>query len=475
MKRQFLLPMALVTFAAVRSSLAAADRPNIVFILCDNLGNGDVACFHPATKHRTPNLDRLAAEGRRFTNFYAASGVCTPSRAALMTGCYPRRVGLHLSYENQVVLKPVDRKGLNPTEETMAEMLKTAGYDTLCLGKWHLGDQPKFLPTRQGFDHFFGIPYSEDMTARRALGRVWPELPLLRDERVIEAPVEARRLTRRLTVEAVRFIAAHKERPFFLYFPETGPGSCRDPYPGPEFAGKSANGPYGDAIEELDWSAGEVLKAIKENGLEANTLVVWTSDNGAVERDPPQGSNAPYRGMGYNTSEGAQRVPCIARWPGRIPTGTVSDELCTMMDFLPTFARLIGAPLPKREIDGCDVRDLLFATAGCRSPYDERGFFYYQAAQLQAVRAGPWKLYLPLDQKATTGAAKRKPQPLALYDVRADVAEEHEVSAQHPEIVARLRKLADNARAVLGDGETRGRGQRDAGWVETPQPRLLER
>lgn len=473
MRRSILTGFVVLVVLAACAGVLHAAPPNFVLILCDNLGNGDIACFHPATKHRTPNLDRMAAEGRRFTSFYSASGVCTPSRAALLTGCYPRRVGLHLSYENQVVLKPVDKKGLNPAEETLAEILKKVGYDTLCLGKWHLGDQPEFLPTRHGFDHFFGIPYSEDMTARTVLGRVWPELPLLRDERVIDAPVDARHLTKRLTAEAVKFIASHKERPFFLYFPETGPGSCREAYPGPDFAGKSANGPYGDSIEELDWSAGEVLKAIQDNGLDDRTLVIWTSDNGAVNRNPPQGSNAPYRGMGYSTSEGSQRMPCIARWLGRVPGGTVCDELCTMMDFLPTFAQLAGAPLPRQTIDGRDVRDLLFAKAGAKSPYEEEGFFYYQAAQLQAVRAGPWKLYLPLEKRHTTGKAAAAVQELALYDVRGDVSEQHEVSAQHPEVVARLTRMAAQARRTLGDGDTPGTGQREPGWVEQPRPLVL--
>lgn len=473
MKSHFILPV-LALALMVHGLSRAAQPPNIVFILCDNLGNGDIACFNPATKHRTPNLDRMAAEGRRFTSFYSASGVCTPSRAALMTGCYPRRVGLHLSYENQVVLKPVDKKGIHPDEETMAEILKKAGYATLCLGKWHLGDQPEFLPTRQGFDHYLGIPYSEDMTAREVLGRQWPELPLLRDEKVVEAPVEAAHLTQRLTEEAVTFISSHKDKPFFLYFPETGPGSRRDPYPGSRFAGKSANGPYGDSIEELDWSAGEILNALKDNGIDDRTLVVWTNDNGAVKRQPPQGSNAPYSGSGYSTSEGAQRMPCIARWPGRIPAGTVCDDLCTMMDFLPTFARLAGAGGPRREIDGRDMSALLFANASTPSPYDEAGFFYYQAAQLQAVRAGSWKLYLPLKNKKTTGKAAAKDQPLALFDVRRDLSEQHEVSALHPDIVARLVRLADNARAVIGDGDARGSGQREPGWVENPQPLLLK-
>lgn len=472
MTLRFALLAAPLLLAMHGGVLAGPERPNIVFLLCDNLGNGDIACFHPATKHRTPNLDRMAAEGRRLTSFYSASGVCTPSRAALMTGCYPRRVGLHLSYENQVVLKPADKKGLDPAEETMAELLKRAGYDTLCLGKWHLGDQPEFLPTRQGFDRFLGIPYSEDMGARTVLGRTWPELPLLRDEEVVEAPVEAQHLTARLTAEAVKFIAARKDgkTPFFLYFPETGPGSRRDPYPGPAFAGKSANGPYGDAIEELDWSAGEILKALADHGLDRDTLVVWTSDNGAVQRNPPQGSNAPYRGMAYNTTEAAQRMPCIVRWPGRIPAGTVSDELCTMMDFVPTFVKLAGAPGPKRAIDGHDIRGLLLGEAGAASPYDATGFFYYHAAQLQAVRAGPWKLYLPLETKAAMAKAGAKPQALALYDVRADVGEEREVSARHPEVVAKLTGLAEDARALIGDGDRRGRGQREAGWVENPQP-----
>lgn len=461
------------TLPALAVEGAPERPPNFVVILCDNLGNGDIACFHPGTRHRTPHLDRMAAEGRRFTSFYSASGVCTPSRAALLTGCYPRRVGLHLSYEDQVVLKPVDKKGLNPEEDTLAELLQRAGYETLCLGKWHLGDQPEFLPTRQGFTHFFGIPYSEDMLARTVQGRAWPELPLLRDEEVVEAPVEASGLTRRLTEEAVKFIAAPRERPFFLYFPETGPGSRRDPYPGAAFAGRSANGPYGDSIEELDWSAGQILEALAVKGLDESTLVIWTSDNGAVRREPPQGSNAPYRGMGYSTSEGGQRMPCIARWPGKVPAGTVCEEVCTMMDWLPTLAKLGGAAAPRLEIDGKDIGDLLLGKPDAGSPYDEGGFFYYQAAQLQAVRAGPWKLYLPLAHKAATGRAAAQGQPLALYNVRKDVTEQRELSAQEPEIVARLTGLAEQARKTLGDGERRGRGQREAGWVEHPQPRLL--
>lgn len=465
----------LVALSFIAMPLRAESPPNVIFILCDNLGNGDIACFNPATKHRTPNLDRLAKEGRRFTSFYSASGVCTPSRAALMTGCYPRRVGLHVSGDGSAVLRPVDTKGLQPDEQTMAELLKAAGYATACFGKWHLGDQPPFLPTRQGFDHYFGIPYSEDMERGKVPGKDWPELPLMKDEVVIEAPAVVETMTQRFTEAAVKFIGEQKDKPFFLYFPEAGPGSRSVCYPGAAFRGKSANGLYGDAIEELDWSAGELMKAVQANGLDERTIIIWTNDNGAVARTPPQGSNAPYKGMGYSTSEGAMRMPCIVRWPGKVPAGTVCDELCSMMDFVPTLAKLAGSPQPVREIDGRDIKPLLLGERGAVSPYDERGFFYYSLAQLQAVRAGEWKLYLPLDNKRGLGAAKGKAPPkqsLALYDVRHDLSEEHEVSAQHPEVVKRLLALVANARTTIGDNDQRGSGQREPGWVEKPEPRL---
>lgn len=472
MNLRALLLLSLLTIC-LRSGIAAP--PNVVFILCDNLGNGDIACFNPVTKHRTPNLDRMAGEGRKFTSFYSASGVCTPSRAALMTGCYPRRVGLHTNWEGSAVLRPVDKKGLNPAEQTMAEVLKAAGYATKCIGKWHLGDQPEFLPTRQEFDSYCGIPYSEDMERGKVPGKDWPELPLMRDEQVIEAPVAAETLTKRFTEEAVKFITEHKDRPFFLYFPEAGPGSRKECYPGAAFRGKSANGLYGDSIEELDWSAGEILKALKSNGLDDNTLVIWTNDNGAVNRNPPQGSNAPYKGMGYSTSEGAMRMPCIVRWPGKVPSGTVCDELCSMMDFVPTLAAITGATPPAQPIDGHNIKPLIFGEAGAVSPYDDRGFFFYSLMQLQAVRAGEWKLYLPLETKRGLGATGKKPptQSLALYDVRHDVTEAKELSAQHPEVVKRLLGFVDQARSVLGDNEHRGSGQRDPGWVENPQPRVM--
>lgn len=463
------LLLTLLSFIAL--PVCSADKPNLIFVLCDNLGNGDVRCFNPQSSHRTPNLDRMAAQGTRFTSYYSASGVCTPSRAALMSGCYPRRVNMHISATGGAVLQPVAAKGLNPTETTVAEVLKSVGYATMIIGKWHLGDQLEFLPTRQGFDHFFGIPYSDDMT-RDKKPDLWPELPLMRDEKVIEAPVDRDYLTKRYTEEAIRYIEAHQESPFFLYLPQAMPGSTADPYASPAFKDKSANGHWGDSVEELDWSMGEILAALKRLKLDDKTLVIWTSDNGAPNRKPPQGSNAPYQGWGYNTSEGAMRVPMIARWPGKVPAGRECRELCSMLDILPTFAALTDAALPKPSIDGHDISSLLRGEAGAVSPADEKGFFYYHMDQLQAVRSGPWKLYLPLAAKRGNLTAKRAPSVLKLYNVRDDVSEAHEASASHADVVERLLKLAEAARADIGDEGKIGNGQRPAGLVPHPTGRF---
>ncbi len=447
---------------------AVEGKPNVVLIYVDNLGNGDLGCFG-SRLHRTPAIDRLAAEGTKFTSFYVASGVCTPSRAALLTGCYPRRVNMHTSDTGASVLRPVSPKGLNPQEVTVAEVLRSVGYATTCIGKWHLGDQPALLPTRQGFDEFFGIPYSDDMTRDKAPDR-WPELPLLRAETVIEAPVDRNYLVKRCTEEAIAFIERNRERPFFLYLPHTMPGSTPHPFSSPPFRGRSANGHYGDAVEELDWSTGEITKTLARLGLDDNTLVIWTSDNGAPRRNPVQGSCAPYRGFGYGTSEGAMRMPCIVRFPGRVPAGKVNDELWTTMDVLPTLAALAGASLPPLPIDGHDVRPLLFAEAGAKSPWDAEGFCYYRMGQLQAVRSGSWKLYLALPATQASNGRKTAPRKLALYDVRHDVHEDREVSNHHPEVVKRLLALAQRARAELGDTDHPGAGQRPAGRVDNPQP-----
>ncbi len=463
-------PTAVLLFLFVALNADAAP-PNFIFVLVDNLGNGDVKCFNPESKHRTPNLDRMAAEGMRLTSFYSASGICTPSRASAMTGCYPQRVNLHLNHEGRGVLRPVSPKGLNPEEKTLAQVLKAGGYATKIIGKWHLGDQPPFLPTRRGFDEYLGIPYSDDMTKDKR-PESWPELPLMQDEEVIEAPVDRDYLTKRYTEAAAEWIRGNKGRPFFLYLPHAMPGSTPHAYASPAFKGKSANGEWGDSVEELDWSMGELLRVLKEEGLDENTFVVWTSDNGAPQRNPPQGSNAPYKGWGYNTSEGAMRMPCLLRWPGKVQAGKTCDALCTMMDLLPTFAALAGAPLPEKKIDGRDMSGIWLGEGGDASPYDESGFFYYHSEQLQAVRSGPWKLYLELPNKLSNLKDKTVLAKAELFDVRNDAVETRDVLAEQPDVVARLLGLAEQARDELGDLGREGKGQRPAGWVDNPTARV---
>jgi arylsulfatase A-like enzyme len=464
--------LAAAFFLAIQTpQFAAEPPPNVVIFFVDNLGNGDIGCFG-SKLHRTPNIDRLAAEGTKFTSFYVASGVCTPSRAALMTGCYPQRVNMHVSGDGGAVLRPLDTKGLHPDEMTIAEVLKPVGYATAIFGKWHLGDQPSFLPTRQGFDVFFGIPYSDDMTKDKQPA-LWPELPLLRNETVIEAPVDRNDLVKRCTEEAIGFIERNRESRFFVYIPHTMPGSTPTPFSSPAFRGKSKNGDYGDAVEELDWSTGEIVATLARLGLTENTLVIWTSDNGAVRRNPPQGSGAPYKGQAYDTSEAAMRMPCVMKWPGHIPAARVCDEVVTTMDLLPTFARIASAALPSQPIDGHNVAPLLFGQPEARSPWDEQGFMYYRMEQLQAVRSGTWKLYLPLAQKLIANNRKTGPSKLELYDVRNDVAEQHEVAAEHSPVIQRLLALAEIARGELGDVGLVGRAQRPAGRVEKPKPLLL--
>ncbi len=451
------------------------DLPNVIIMLMDNLGYGDLGCYG-SQQHRTPHVDRLADEGMRFTSFYSCSGVCTPSRASLMTGCYPRRANLHVGGHGHAVLMPIDPKGLHPDEITLARLLKAQGYATACVGKWHLGDQYPFLPTQHGFDHFFGCPYSEDMVpTENSPDR--PPLPIMRNEEVVEAPGDRQTLTKRYTEESIRFIRDNRDKPFFLYLPHAMPGSTDRPFATPDFQGRSANGPYGDAVEELDWSCGEIMKVLKEQTLDDRTLVIWTSDNGAVGWNQPQGSNAPLRGWGYDTSEGAQRMPCIARWPGKIPAGVVQDALTTMMDILPTAAHLAGThPPDDRIIDGYDSRAIFLDASENMSPYDDVGFFYYHMQQLQAVRSGPWKLYLPLEKKLSNlrgvleGCAGADAE---LYDVRNDLGETQEVSARHPEVVEQLMALAEAAREDLGDWDREGANQRAAGWVDDPKPQML--
>jgi arylsulfatase A-like enzyme len=450
--------MAAGTLLARSSFAQGGDNPNFIIIFCDDMGYGDLGCFG-STKHRTPNIDRMAEEGRRFTSFYVTSGVCTPSRSSLMTGCYPRRVSMHKSAKNEWVLFPVAKKGLHPDEITIADLLKSQGYATACVGKWHLGDQPEFLPTRQGFDYYYGIPYSNDMGSRQR--KLNPPLPLMRNEKVIEAPADQNTLTKRYTEEVIKFITANKDRPFFVYLPHT---MVHNPVHSSEkFQGKSANGGYGDATEEIDWSTGEILATLKKLGVDDNTLVIFTSDNGAASRWG--GSNLPLSGFKGGTMEGGMREPCVMRWPGKIPAGGKCDELASTLDLLPTFAKLAGTKAPDdRIIDGKDIWPLMAGAEGAKSPHE--AFYYYRLDQLQAVRSGKWKLHLEYEIKRR---GKTTQSQLRLYDLKADIGEKSNVAEQNPRVVKRLLALAEKAREDLGDGDRKG-NQRAAGLVVTPKP-----
>ncbi len=455
-------------------SQATERPPNVIVIFVDNLGYGDIGPFG-STLHRTPHLDQMAKEGMKLTHFYVTAGVCTPSRASLLTGCYPRRVNMHVDATGGRVLRPLSHRGLHPDEITIAEVLKQADYTTGIFGKWHLGDQPEFLPTRQGFDTFYGIPYSDDMVHTHPRGEElgWPPLPLLRDETVIEAPVDRDTLVKRCTEEVIEFIRENQNKPFFVYLPHTMPGSTQAPFASEMFRGQSANGPYGDSVEELDWSAGQILDTLRELDLEEQTLVLWTSDNGAARRNPPQGSNAPMGGWGYSTAEGGQRMPCLAWWPTRIEAGSTCHELTTTMDLLPTLAALAGTEPPRdRILDGFDIRSLLFGEQGAQSPYP--AFYYYEGPQLQAVRAGPWKLYLSLDQWVRLPNPTIKPGRPTLFDVVQDPGETQDLADAQPQIVQMLEALAEVAREDLGDGDQDGANQRPAGTVKVPQPLLAQ-
>lgn len=432
------------------NSYSEERTPNFIVIFIDDMGYGDIGPFG-STLNRTPNLDQMAQEGMRLTSFYAAP-VCTPSRAALMTGCYPKRVGLmHGSWHP--VLMPGDEHGLNPDEITVAEILKEKSYATACIGKWHLGDQPAFLPTRHGFDHYYGIPYSNDMYPENTgKNRNFPPLPLVRGEEAIGAVTDQSLITEDLTREALRFIEDNRKQPFFLYMPHV---MVHKPlHAGKAFQDKSANGVLGDAIEEIDWSVGEILKTLKRLGLDENTLVLFTSDNG-----PAAGIAGPLRGKKGSTFEGGMREPCIARWPGRIPAGTNCDEISSTMDLLPTLARLAGGSAPTdRIIDGHDIWPLLSGQLGARSAYD--AFYYYSQDKLNAVRSGQWKLHLKGDQGNP-----------ALYQLDTDIGEKTNLIEKHPAIAERLHSLMEKARISLGDGPDRpGKHVRPVGFWKNPKP-----
>lgn len=471
------LVILLSSFVIVHSSFAAAQRPNIILINIDDLGYADIGPF--GSKNLTPHLDRMAKEGMKLTSHYAAP-VCSPSRAAMMTGCYPKRV-----LPIPGVLFPAAAVGLHPDEITVAEVLKPGGYATACIGKWHLGDQPEFLPTAQGFDHYFGIPYSNDMgprgegsksnpdkpippekeVAKKGVdpktyggdetglkGAAQPPLPLVDDRHVVERVKAAQQhtITRRYTERAVKYIREHQQQPFFLYLAHN---AVHFPlYPHPDYLGKSGLGLLGDWVREVDWSVGQILDTLRELKLDQNTLVIFTSDNGGPLQ---QGAdNTPLRGGKGSTLEGGMRVCTIAWWPGKIDAGSQTDAITSHMDWLPTFAALGDARPPAgHKLDGIDLSPLLLGKLDAFKPRDT--FFFFSGFNLQAVRSGPWKLHL----------AKTE-----LYNLDTDTGESKNVAKKHPAIVARLKALAKSMEEDLGAKSKDALGVRPLGRVAKPLP-----
>jgi arylsulfatase A-like enzyme len=433
----------------------ASEKPNIVIIFTDDQGYADVGVYG-SVNIKTPHLDRLAAEGMKFTDFYVAASVCTPSRAALLTGCYPQRNSLARMPRGSkgrlgMVLFPDSPGGIHENEVTIPEILKQQGYATGMVGKWHLGHLPPFLPTQHGFDSYYGIPYSNDMKP----------CPIMRNEEVIEEPADQTTITERYTAEAVKFIRANQEGPFFLYLAHNMPHIPL--FVSEKFAGRSDGGLYGDVIETIDWGVGEILDTLDDLKLSDNTLVVFSSDNGPWLVFGDHGGFAtPLRAGKGTTYEGGMRVPGIMRWPGMIPAGRVTSEVVTTMDLLPTIAAIAGAKQPDdRIIDGHNILSIMKGESGAVSPYE--AFYYYHGTELQAVRSGPWKLRVQTTMRyEDIYRPSKNPDavvPEALYHLPTDPGEQRnllprnsrQMSVERKEVYDRLNALLEKARADLGD------------------------
>jgi arylsulfatase A len=418
-------------------------QPNIVIIFTDDQGYADVGTFG-AKGFTTPNLDKMAAEGIRFTNFYAAQAVCSASRAALLTGCYPNRIGIRGALNHRA------KHGIHENEMTIADLVKQKNYATAIYGKWHLGHHPQFLPMQHGFDDYFGLPYSNDMWPYHpTAGKNYPDLPLMDKDQVVEYNSDMSTLTTRYTERAVNFIEKNKDRPFFLYLAHSMPhvplGVSN------KFKGKSEQGMYGDVIMEIDWSVGQVLETLQKNGLENNTLVIFTSDNGPwLSYGDHAGSALPLREGKGTTWDGGQREPCVMKWPVKIPAGSICPEPAMTIDILPTIAEIIGGQLPNHPIDGLSIVPLLTGDQKTKSPHD--GLYFYWGEDLQAIRSGKWKLHFPHTYRTLSGrpgGSGGQPVPydqakteFALYDLETDIGEKNNLLEQHPEIVEKLKMMA---------------------------------
>lgn len=462
--------------AALATTLHAAAPPNIVIIFMDDMGYADVGCFG-AQGYQTPNIDRLAAEGRKFTNFHVAQPVCSASRCALMTGCYPNRVGIHGA------LGPSAKHGINADETTVAELVKQKGYATAAVGKWHLGSLPQFLPVKHGFDEYYGIPYSNDMWPYHPQAKpgAYPKLPMIENDHVVDeeiTPEDQTHLTTDYTARGVKFIEKNKSRPFLLYLAHS---MVHVPlFVSGKFKGKSGKGLFGDVMMEVDWSVGRIMDTLKKNGLEDNTWIIFTSDNGPwLNYGDHAGSAGPLREGKGTCWEGGTRVAGIMKWPGKIPAGSTTDAMMMTIDLLPTIAHVIDAKLPDRKIDGLNCWPIVSGAPDARNPHDFYAF-YYENNQLQALTSGDgrWKLQLPHRYRSIVGVTeqakngrpvlykqKTLEQP-ELYDLYADVSESQNLAAQNPDEVARLQKHAETIRAELGDSlmkMPKGSGTREAG------------
>ncbi len=484
---QIVLFSLLVT--AMTTDALAERPPNVVVIFIDDMGYADIEPFG-AADYKTPYLTKMANEGMKFTDFQVSSAVCSASRAALLTGCYHRRVGF------AGALSPKANVGISDVEMTLAELCRQKGYATAIYGKWHLGHHPRFLPTNHGFDEYFGIPYSNDMwpfhprfvnlapdDPKRKNN--YPPLPLVEGTNVIDANVigeEQDMLTTWYTEKAVDFIERNHEKPFFLYVPHS---MVHVPlYVSDKFRGKSGAGLYGDVVMEVDWSVGQILKTIQHHELDEHTLVIFTSDNGPwLSYGDHAGSSGPLREGKGTMFEGGVREPTVMRWPGKIPAGTTCDELASTIDILPTVAKLIDAKLPDHKIDGKDIRPLMFGESGAPSPH-EYFYQYYSGGQLHSVRDRQWKLHFPHQYRTlegreggTGGLPTEYGQATIgneLFDLKSDVGETKNVFDQHPEVVKRLAAAAETARADLGDRLTnrKGSGVRPIGRMTADDVRL---
>jgi len=479
----------ILRYSTVLAGLAAAapafgaSKPkptNIIVVFIDDMGYGDLGCYG-ATGYKTPNLDRMAAQGVRFTNFVSAQGVCSASRAGIMTGCYPNRLGI------SGALMPDSKIGLNPEEETMAEVLKKQNYKTAAIGKWHLGHHKQFLPLQQGFDEYLGLPYSNDMwpvgfdglpAAPNTNKARYPALPLIEgNEKVREMKTleDQSELTTMYTERAVKFITENRKNPFFIYLAHS---MCHIPLAvSAKFKGKSQQGLFGDVIMEIDWSVGEIMKTLEKNGIDKNTLVVFTSDNGPwLNFGNHAGSAGGLREGKGGSFEGGQREPCIMKWPDQIAAGTICNQLASTIDLLPTFAEIAKADLPKKKIDGVSILPLLKGVPDANPR--ESFLYYYRKNSLECVRKGTWKLVFAHPGQTYHGFEPGKDGfpgktngnfnfEEGLYDLRRDPGEQYDVKAFYPEVVAELKKIADEAREDLGDDLTNnpGKNRREPGKV----------